>query len=1527
MRTLSSAGTSVRDLVAPPLTHGWVKGLPSRRAVRRFARKTAYVGVILASIAGMLLNDEAIYAATWRAIHEEERISLRPGMWAVAGDNLRQAATSVLRSLNNLLPTWFPPGAPEVMRPAGHPYGWQSSDAPIPFTEVNLATANTLTSVPVVGWGGLGRGIQFTLFRNALDVADDLNTLPSGWTHSYSRRLIFAPGCDGTGGGGSGSQGFYGENQSNAPQGDESNAPEGGGDDVPAGSGSDVPSGTAFDAAPSSFGAEGGGGGAPGIWLRTDDGRKIFFLDNGDNTYTAPPGIDFKLERIVGPSVTYKLTDHRQNVDIFDQNGWLTSIQDGSNNTTTLAYGGGALHRLLSITDPAGNVVQLKYCGSLGGKLTQIHAPPIIKGVTAVSRMFYVTYDGNGRVYRITKAVADNNPPNCDLPPPAVYWAEFGYTTEGLLSQVLDHNGNATTIEYDDGVIYRVTHPPVIDYIVNPQQPISTTSLYDFTFHPADPIINPCGFPCVATASVTDERGGVTEYAFDESGRLETIVDPLDRTIATLVWNNDNRLDSSTGPIPSSTIFDYDAAGNTTEVEDANMHSIIMTYDSLNNLTSMTDPLGQTVSYEYTDATNPTQVTRVDGVGTSDIDLSYGSDPTRNLGQLLGLDSANYINQSFDYTQTNLLSGEKGGFLKESSFGRVMGETEPMTMTNATFERGPTGASLKSTIYEWESVGNAVEPGPVGSCSPVYDLDGNVIQTCAASGISECDAPTPGTKLLLLQYDGNDNIIATGQEMPVGGTLHTEYTYDAMDRVTMEDYSADTYLVTFQQHMHIDPKHTIQRDYSDTTGRYRMMYERQAFGGGDPPCESRPGITIEYYTDAAGRVTQIDRTDGAGPTHTTTYAYNDSIVLPAIVETKPNGFVTEYYVDIVGQVRKVIHLQPAQGGGLTEVKAFVYTRDARDRITQVDDFDNGLPGVTTLYTYGDGHLTTADLDPSSSVDPVKLYWYWLDPLHLQAGDPNRLVKEERVGRDRKEYWYDAGGNRLSMRESIWDLQEQTWEVEKITRYNYSRVIDYNENSLTFNPANVPVFCEPAPVWRLCTGEPTESLAPQGNDPAGGYGRDQLISHKSYYPNEPTLLEYTVYIHYGELQIGRLHRKVDITNNYDGPSGPWLKTTTSFGYDTKNRTSAIQVQRYASDGEPYNWSYLGAFLEAYGYDWKGHRIARAFCDDPDPEQEFTIPWWCKPTVEAFDYDGSRVLVERNCEQLGDIEPGCDRFTSTFTWGPLGLITRVHERNDVDLGTNCFYHYLSDGRGTNVGYIPHDLTQQPTPVPVFFPMDAWGNLYAELPVEYCPRDSGVEVTKDFQGGKYQYHGSDGYQTDLLGPIYNPNQEERGRSTGFIYIGARFYDPATGRFLQADRTPIDQIPFAWGQNNKWTYAANDPVNAYDIGGYETMTGQAVAVAVMTIVATMLVTQYFHRDLVEAGQTICSCMASPGDQRDSGIMAELARAIAAAGLVGKVTKDWICNWLDAEYKKARTAKNFVRAAAIKATQKALGCRRRRPC
>ena len=63
------------------------------------------------------------------------------------------------------------------------------------------------------------------------------------------------------------------------------------------------------------------------------------------------------------------------------------------------------------------------------------------------------------------------------------------------------------------------------------------------------------------------------------------------------------------------------------------------------------------------------------------------------------------------------------------------------------------------------------------------------------------------------------------------------------------------------------------------------------------------------------------------------------------------------------------------------------------------------------------------------------------------------------------------------------------------------------------------------------------------------------------------------------------------------------------------------------------------------------------------------------------------------------------------------------------------------------------------------------------------------------RYGYVGAEGYQTDS--------------ATGFMHLGARYYDPTIGRFLQRDPIGIN------GGRNVYAYSQNNPINAVDPDG----------------------------------------------------------------------------------------------------------------
>ena len=165
------------------------------------------------------------------------------------------------------------------------------------------------------------------------------------------------------------------------------------------------------------------------------------------------------------------------------------------------------------------------------------------------------------------------------------------------------------------------------------------------------------------------------------------------------------------------------------------------------------------------------------------------------------------------------------------------------------------------------------------------------------------------------------------------------------------------------------------------------------------------------------------------------------------------------------------------------------------------------------------------------------------------------------------------------------------------------------------------------------------------------------------------------------------------------------------------------------------------------------------------------------------------------------------------------------NSTTGGVNGVYAYNGDGLrmsrsigGTAVSYT-WDVT---LPLPVVL-QDSQGNSYVY----------GLDlISRTNSGGVQEYYLYDGlgstagltdgagatvatYQYDVFGAIRgqtgsSPNEftftGEQVDSTGFQYLRARYYDPATGRFLSQDPLP---------GRNLYAYVGNNPVNRIDPTG----------------------------------------------------------------------------------------------------------------
>ncbi|MCS6862741.1 MAG: hypothetical protein NZT92_20745, partial [Abditibacteriales bacterium] len=137
--------------------------------------------------------------------------------------------------------------------------------------------------------------------------------------------------------------------------------------------------------------------------------------------------------------------------------------------------------------------------------------------------------------------------------------------------------------------------------------------------------------------------------------------------------------------------------------------------------------------------------------------------------------------------------------------------------------------------------------------------------------------------------------------------------------------------------------------------------------------------------------------------------------------------------------------------------------------------------------------------------------------------------------------------------------------------------------------------------------------------------------------------------------------------------------------------------------------------------------------------------------SFVYDGSRILSDGHAVYT---RAGDSRLISEWR------------------GNNSRWHH-SDGLTSTRTLTSSNQTTTDT-----FRYDVWGDLAERTGNTPTP---------------HQFAGALGY--------------ERDADSGLYFIGTRYYDPTTGRFLSQD---VAQ----WGMN-WYAYAANNPVRNYDVGG----------------------------------------------------------------------------------------------------------------
>jgi len=1031
-------------------------------------------------------------------------------------------------------------------------------------------------------------------------------------------------------------------------------------------------------------------------------------------------------------------------------NGLLQSETDPLGHTTTYQYN--SQREEIAEINPLGGRTTYSY--DKAGNQTMVEDP--------LDRVTTYVYDGMRRIVKEIDALGGVT--------------TYTYDPQGDITSQTDPLGRTTRYVYDQ----RGLETAEIDAVGTPVQRTTTYS-YDALGQ---------------RISQTNANDHTTTYAYDAVGNLIATTDALGG-VTTDSYNLDNELISTTDPLSRVTTYSYDVMGRRTGETDAVGTPVERTtttvYDAVGNVIETIDALGRVTTYSY-DALNR-QTAETDAVGTSiQRTTTTVYDAVDNvietidaLGRVTtySYDALNRqtaetdaVGTSIQRTTTTVYDAVDnvietidaiGGVTSYSydALDRQVSVTDPLGLTTTTVYDADSNVIATidprgfTTSYIYDALNREIETIDAlgGIATTVYDADNNVIETIDPLGNAttyEYDALNRQTSLTdplgrttTTVYDADNNIVATIDPL----NFATTYTYDALNRQTSVE----------------NPGGGITTTIYDA--------DNNVIGTTDPLDNS-----TTYVYDSLNR--QVETIDPLGAV--TTYLYDKVGNEVGLID--PDGNRTTFVYDALD--RKVEEESPLD-------KSTTYVYDALDRQTSTTD----PLGQTIKDAYdADGRLVSETwYDSSNTLVNTQTYTYDADGNLLTAQDSgglytmtydalDRVITDEDPFGMTLAYTYDAAGNRTLVQDSLGG----------VTTYVYDA--DHELTSEVFGGAGQ------TPLRVDMTYD----------------SRGELLT-ETRYSNLPVPVKVgeSIYTYDGDGQITNV-RDQDGSGNVIG--------SFTYTYDLADRVRSednlglFTTYTYDADGQLTSDSTAG-----YSYDAAGNRNGAGIVIGPGNQLLSDGDW-------TYTYDADGNLIEK----VG-VSTGPDKnLTWTYTYDIKNQMSKaVETKSGTTLQTVIFQYDVFGNR------IQEDYTNGMAPTQVTrFAYDG-ENIWADLDGTnslvmrrlflntvdsvtaritasgtvawyLADRQGSVRVLVDSTGAVIDRINFDGFGNIISesnaaeSDRYLYTGREFDRATGLQYNRARYYDPATGRWI----TP-DPLGFAGGDSNLYRYAKNDPTNAVDPSG----------------------------------------------------------------------------------------------------------------
>lgn len=898
-------------------------------------------------------------------------------------------------------------------------------------------------------------------------------------------------------------------------------------------------------------------------------------------------------------------------------------------------------------------------------------------------------------------------------------------------------------------------------------------------------------------AAIEDPAGQRISYAYDSSGRLASVVDRIGNT-------------AGQDPNLHTWRYAYDGASrHLATITDPDGRIVVTNaYDSLGRLSRQTDGASKTTTLSY--AAGQTNVLDPRGNTTA---ITY--DPRNRVVERSNLVGAQTLRELYEYDGCGNTSAviDRGGNRADYAYdagcrGNLLTLTAPQLdpqtpRYTTTFEYDGKNNLTRLTDARGFSTTHSYDPTTNVRLSTSRQIDGI---TAATTKLLYADAANPGLPTRIIAPRGN----TTGTpDLAYSQTL----AYDTQGNL----------------------RETISADGAKTTHSYDALGRRTSTV--DPDGNAAGGVPAEHtWTVAYDPNDQLtSETDPLG--RSTRYAYDGAGNRASL--TDKNGHVTTYLYDGAGRLWKV-RQRPDPTGQPTLVYETLVTRDANGNTASLTRAN----GVVTDYTYDAlDRLTgvTSHPRPSTSLTTS----YTLDGRGLAisrtAGNGEvvnstydamgRLTQVSATSLATVSYQYDPGSLRTAMIDgtgtttySYDGLGRLTQATQPGGATTYSYDLDSNLATLGY-PATGAVSYAYSAGGRLSSvtdwaarvsaytytarGLPKTVTLPNalgGLVTTYGYDRADRLTTLTNTVGATTITSHA-YTLDGEGNRTALDEFVA------GITAPGATDTFGLSYDGLHRLTAVSgalaegftldagSNQASRSGPAATYTYdtsdrlTGDGTQAFGWDGADRLTSRGLDTfSYDPLERMTAST-VAATPRTYTYNGDGLLQSRS-ELLGG---------TAFLWdpasGPARLLQHGSERIVYGLGPL----YTVSALGTTST----------------FARDALGSIRAEM------SGAGL-VTASF---RYRSYGGVAQSFGALAPTTLGYAGELGDPSGLVYLRARWYDPATGRFLSRD--PLRGDPASPATLNAYGYAHANPVR------YSDPSGMCAVFCALAIPGAMIVSQ----------------------------------------------------------------------------------------